>query len=88
MPQGLVEQLLAATDAEGVVRFHPHLQNGQMVRVSAGPFANLVGRLQQLDDSGRVKILLEVLGGKVPVLLSEDCVVPTEQRAEFLATHN
>lgn len=81
VPHGLIEQLLAVTDAEGIVRHHPNLQYGQMVRVSAGPFANLVGRLQQLGDSGRVRILLEVLGGKVPVLLSEDCVVPTDQVA-------
>jgi transcriptional antiterminator RfaH len=88
VPHGLVEQLLAAIDAEGIVRFHPHLQHGQMVRVSAGPFANLVGRLQQLDDSGRVRILLEVLGGKVPVLLSEDSVLPTDQIAGSLPTAN
>ena len=88
VPHGLVEQLLTTTDAEGVVRFHPHLQNGQMVRVSAGPFANFVGQLQQLDDSGRVRILLEVLGGKVPVLLPEDCVVPSDQPAEFLRVPN
>jgi transcriptional antiterminator RfaH len=81
VPPGLVEQLLAATDTEGIVRLHPNLQTGQMVRVSAGPFADLVGRLQQLDDSGRVKILLEVLGGKVPVLLSQDCVVSAGQVA-------
>ena len=81
VPHGLVEPFLAAADAEGVVRLHPKLKHGQMVRVSAGPFADLVGWLQQLDDSGRVRILLEVLGGKVPVLLSEDCVVPTDQVA-------
>jgi transcriptional antiterminator RfaH len=52
-----------------------------MVRVSAGPFADLVGRLQQLDDSGRVRILLEVLGGEVPVLLSQNCVVSADQIA-------
>ena len=87
VPHGLVEQLLSATDAEGIVRLHPNLQNGQMVRVSSGPFANFVGRLQHLDDSGRVRILLEVLGGKVPVLLSEDCVVPSDQVAEFPAAN-
>jgi transcription elongation factor/antiterminator RfaH len=81
VPHGLVEQLLTAIDAEGVVRLHPNLQFGQMVRVSAGPFAGLVGRLQQLDDSGRVRILLEILGGKVPVLLSEACVLPTDHVA-------
>ena len=81
VPRGLVEQLLTAIDAEGVVRLHTNLQDGQMVRVSAGPFANLVGRLQQLDDSGRVRILLEVLGGKVPVLLSPDCVMSAGQVA-------
>jgi transcriptional antiterminator RfaH len=78
---GLVEQLLAAIDDEGVVRLHSNLQNGQMVRVLAGPFADLVGRLQQLDDAGRVRILLEVFGGKVPVLLSQDCVTSADQEA-------
>jgi transcriptional antiterminator RfaH len=81
VPHGLVEQLLTAIDAEGVVRLRSNLQDGQMVRVSAGPFADLVGRLQQLDDSGRVRILLEVLGGEVPVLLSQNCVVSADQIA-------
>jgi transcription antitermination factor NusG len=31
----------------------------------AGPFADQLARLEQLDDSGRARILLEILGRQV-----------------------
>ena len=47
------------------------------IRVTAGPFADLVGTLQSLDDGGRVRVLLDILGGKIPVTLQRDLVMPT-----------
>lgn len=79
VPHGLVEQLLAAANQDGVVRHSTDLKPGQTVRVSAGPFADLVGRLQPLDDPGRVRILLVLLGGQVPVSLPDSLVVPADQ---------
>jgi transcription elongation factor/antiterminator RfaH len=78
VPRGLVEQLAGAAGADGVVSCGRKLEEGQSIRVTAGPFADLVGQLQSLDDSGRVRVLLEIMGGKVPVLLSETLVVPIE----------
>ena len=34
---------------------------------AAGPFADKLGILERLDDSGRVRVLLEIMGGTVPV---------------------
>ena len=78
VPRGLVEQIAEAAGADGVVSCGRELKEGQSVRVTAGPFADLVGQLQSLDDSGRVRVLLEIMGGKVPVLLSETLVVPAD----------
>ena len=73
-----MEQLAEAAGADGVVSCGRKLKEGQSIRVTAGPFADLVGQLQSLDDSGRVRVLLEIMGGKVPVLLSETLVVPAD----------
>jgi transcription elongation factor/antiterminator RfaH len=78
VPHGLVEQLTGATAADGVVRCGPALKEGQTIRVTAGPFAELVGKLESLDDQGRVRVLLEIMGGKIPVLLPETLVAPAD----------
>jgi transcriptional antiterminator RfaH len=46
--------------------------------VTAGPFADLIGTLERLDDNDRVRVLLDILGGKVPVLLPGCVVTRTE----------
>lgn len=78
VPHGLVEQLAGAARVDGVVRFSPVLKEGQTIRVTAGPFAELMGRLERLDDQGRVRVLLEIMGGRVPVLLPETLVAPIQ----------
>ena len=78
VPHGLVEQLTEAVSADGVVRCGRALKEGQNIRVTAGPFAELIGTLERLDDQGRVRVLLDILGGKIPVLLPGALVAPTE----------
>ena len=77
VPLGLVEQLAGAADANDAVRFSIGLKQGQTIRVTAGPFAELMGKLESLDDQGRVRVLLEIMGGTVPVVLPETLVAPT-----------
>jgi transcription elongation factor/antiterminator RfaH len=81
VPPGLVENLILAADDDGSVHFDYALHQGQRVRVAAGPFADLVGRLERLDDRGRVSVLLELLGGSVRVALPQDLVVPHDDAA-------
>jgi transcriptional antiterminator RfaH len=54
----------------GLVRFGVQLRPGQAVRVISGPFANAIGQLEKLDEHGRVRVLLEIMGGKVPARLT------------------
>lgn len=77
VPQGLVEDLILAADAEGNVKFSVGLREGQSVKVLAGPFANLIGSLETLDDRGRVKVLLELMGATVPVVLPAHLLAPS-----------
>jgi transcription antitermination factor NusG len=69
VPQGVVEALYCYLDEDGVCRFDRDLDVGQAIRVVTGPFAQAIGRLDRLDANGRVRVLLEILGGKVHTLL-------------------
>lgn len=66
VPDGIVEALAAAADARGVLSGLP-LDVGQRVRVVAGPFAEQVGTILRMHESGRVRVLLEIMGGHVPL---------------------
>ena len=68
-PVGIVENLQAQADDNGVFTAAPALSVGQRVRIAEGPFANLVGTLQRLDGADRVQILLDLLGRSVPATL-------------------
>jgi transcriptional antiterminator RfaH len=74
-PFGVVEQLLGYVDDNGIVRFDSDLREGQMVRVTSGPFASAIGCLERLDANGRVRVLLDIMGGKVPALLDRSALV-------------
>jgi transcription elongation factor/antiterminator RfaH len=76
VPHGVVESLIDAADTEGNIQFDFHLKEGQTVRVTAGPFADFVGELECLDDNGRVRVLLEIMGGKTRVALPQALVAP------------
>jgi transcriptional antiterminator RfaH len=81
VPTGVVESLIASTDTQGNVRFDFHLREGQSVKVTAGPFADLIGQLERLDDNGRVRVLLDILGGKVRVTLPHGFLAPAQNVA-------
>jgi transcription antitermination factor NusG len=68
VPHGVVEAMIAATDPEGLLRLGEGLlKAGNSVRFVAGPFAEQLGRLEHLDDTGRARVLLEIMGCFVPV---------------------
>ena len=67
VPEGVVESLIEISSDKGVVRFDRDLVPGQKVKILTGPFADFIGTLERLDDQGRVKVLLDMMGGQVPV---------------------
>lgn len=74
VPRGVVETLLDYVDESGVCRFDRDLVEGQSVQVIAGPFANAIGRLVRLDGNGRVRVLLDIMGGEVPANLARSAL--------------
>jgi len=81
VPHGVVESLINATDPNGNIHFHFDLKEGQTIRITTGPFADFVGQLEKLDDNGRVRVLLEIMGGKVRVALPQNLVAPSKVSA-------
>ena len=78
VPIGVVEQLLASSDEHGVVAWKPELKPNQIVRVCDGIFTDLVGTLDRLDGTERVRVLLDIMGGKFSAILPRDSVVPAD----------
>jgi transcriptional antiterminator RfaH len=69
VPSGVVEALILSLDEVGLLHFDLGLRPGQPVSVVAGPFAQSLGVLQRLDGKGRVRVLLEIMGGAVSVAM-------------------
>jgi transcription elongation factor/antiterminator RfaH len=75
MPRGIVEMMVTSVDRDGFLRFEQNLMVGAKVRLAAGPFAERLAILDRLDDSGRVRVLLEILGRPVPVEIGREFVL-------------
>jgi len=55
-----------------VVRLEEELKEGDLVQIASGPFKDLTGIFQKkMSDSGRVRILLSLIGVDVAVQLSQ-----------------
>ena len=76
VPAGVVEALIAMQDPSGLINFASGLELGGRVRISAGPFADMVGELDRFDGSGRVQVLLGLLGAQVRVHARAEGLVP------------
>ena len=76
VPEGIVETLIENTDEANLTLFTRGLVAGQSVRILTGPFADFVGTLERLDDAGRVRVLLDMMGTAVPVALRRSAICP------------
>jgi transcriptional antiterminator RfaH len=75
VPRGIVETMIASIDGKDLLRFEHGLKPGSEVRLIAGPFAEQLGILDRLDDSGRIRVLLKIMGGTIPVQVSRDYAI-------------
>jgi transcriptional antiterminator RfaH len=75
VPAGIVESLIARSDHD-VTSLDADMVEGQRVRILSGPFADLVGTLARLDEAGRVRVLLEMMGTAVPVAVHRSALMP------------
>jgi len=67
IPPGLVEQFIALTGEDGQLDFSGRLGTGTSVRILSGPFAEMIGRLDRLDSTGRARVLVAIMNGEIPV---------------------
>ena len=79
-PRGVVEALIALTDGGDVLRLDggDRLAVGRKVRILAGPFAERIGLLERLDDNGRVRLLLDIMGGRIAVTVPSAELAPVD----------
>jgi len=66
VPSGVVEAFIGAIDNTGLVRLGGELTPGQLVRVVGGPFVGGLGIFERTDGRGRVRVLLNIMGGHAP----------------------
>jgi transcription elongation factor/antiterminator RfaH len=78
VPAGVVETLQAMTDTRGLLRFEKSFRIGDRVRLTAGPLAERLGVCERLDDSGRVRVLLDIMGGQIPVQIESKYLAPAQ----------
>jgi transcription elongation factor/antiterminator RfaH len=76
-PTNVVDALIAATDADGfLLNLADKLKPGTPVRLMAGPFAEELAILDHLDDAGRVRVLLNILGRQVQITTEASNILP------------
>lgn len=76
VPKGIVEALQERCDERGVLGNISELRPGQDVRIMIGALADFVGKLERQDSAERVRVLLEIMGGQVSVVVPRAGVVP------------
>lgn len=65
VPAAIMGDLLARIDGAGVIAPPDDLRPGEEVRITAGPMAGITARVARLEASGRVGVLLEMMGQAV-----------------------
>jgi transcriptional antiterminator RfaH len=80
VPPGVVEALIARRESSGTIRLDRDLEVGERVRILSGPFAETLCRIEHLDDRGRVRVLLEIMGGQVVAQVDRSTLSPGADR--------
>jgi transcription termination/antitermination protein NusG len=78
VPHDLISNLIARTDAAGILCLRENLEYGKPVEVTGGPLADLVGTFETMTASHRVRVLLDILGG-VTLTLPRNNVAPVSR---------
>lgn len=72
VPEGAIEEMISSDGSLPVAT----VAEGAPIKIATGPFAGLTGKLLHLDPDGRVKVLLSILGGDVPLTVESRAVFP------------
>ncbi|MEL6756007.1 MAG: transcription termination/antitermination NusG family protein [Pseudomonadota bacterium] len=72
-----VDEFISKVGSNGVIAFQQELQIGDEVQALGGPFHSLTGRIVDMNDRDRVKILLNALNRKITTTLPRTAVFAT-----------
>jgi len=77
VPTALVDALRARCDGSGLLQAPSSVVPGDEVKITAGPFADFVATVDQIDPDRRVWLLIDLMGQKTRVSVAEDGLRPT-----------
>ena len=69
VPRAVVEGLRQRCDSSGLLQPPEALQVGDDIRITSGPFADFVSKIEQIDAQKRIHVLLELLGAHTRVVV-------------------
>jgi transcriptional antiterminator RfaH len=74
----VIEAIAGREDEDGLIKLAPlrTFRPGEPVRITGGVFADQLGLYEGMADQERVRILLDLLGRKVRVLIETEVVAP------------
>ncbi|HAJ45567.1 MAG TPA: transcriptional activator RfaH [Alphaproteobacteria bacterium] len=72
VPRPIVSQLMLRCDASGKLLPPDSLKPGDLVRLSAGPFADFVAEVETIEPDRRVWVLMEMMGGHTRVAVAPE----------------
>ncbi len=75
VPHAFVEELRSRCAQEKLVTTADDLSIGQKVRFSTGPFTDLVGKIERLGPKDRVRLLVELMSGRISVETKRECLL-------------
>ena len=75
VPTGVIEGLKSLVDGSGFVLPPQDLQPGDKIRITDGPFNEMIGSIDRLDGKNRVRILLQMLHGQMPAVIERKHIV-------------
>lgn len=75
VPQGVMETILQYVNPDGTLSTAPLFGMGQSVRIESGPLADVVGRFERCEPDGRIRVLVELLGRVVSVVLNRETMI-------------
>lgn len=76
MPEAAMRAIFDRCESGVIKSLAPSLLPGQQVRLITGPLADQLATIERLDDRGRVRVLLNILGGLVPATVSIGDLAP------------
>lgn len=72
VPTGIIEAILGHINDDGTIRTLSLFEPGQIVRIENGPLADLVATFERCEPDGRARVLTELLGRIVSIVLSRE----------------